>query len=511
MFMSAEEYRESLRQRSPRIFLGGEQIDSVADEPRLEPGINATGLTYDFARLDDYKNIMVGDGLTGKPTNRFLTLNKSRQDLINKLEAIRLTCQYGGCTQRYLTQDAFNGLWEACYRITERTGNESLARLENYIQHAQDNDLAIGVAMTDGKGDRSRKPADQEQPLSFVHVTERRANGLVISGVKAIITGGPYMHDLLVMPCHRMREEDKDFAIACAVPIDAEGLTIVTRPSGRPGNAAAPFSAKFAQSVAVAHFDNVFVPMERVFIDGEYEEAHIMTTHYATHHRHSCIGARAGFGDLLIGAGALVTEANGLDFEKSHHLRDKMVELIKITEGFYACGIASSTYADEDPSGTVRPERIYANIGKLLLANQIYDMHRLAHDVSGGMVVALPTPDEDHNPETAPMLSDLLRGRADIPYAHRANVARFIEDITASETGGWYSVISLHGGGSPEAMRLEILRNYPVRDRVDLVQSLLDRSALDLGQGPSRDKQPGRCCTKGCSDDDVPSDPKQDG
>ena len=89
-----------------------------------------------------------------------------------------------------------------------------------------------------------------------------------------------------------------------------------------------------------------------------------------------------------------------------------------------------------------------------------------------------------------------MRGNPDVTYEHRANVARFIEDLTASETGGWYSVISLHGGGSPEAMKLEILRNYNVQARRDLVQALFDRNALELGKGMKIDRQPGRCCAK---------------
>ena len=503
MMKTAEEYRESLRSIKPVVYLGGELVDSVADEPRFEPGINATGITYDFAHVDDYKSIMTTAGLNGRPTNRFLAINRSHQDLLDKLEAVRLTCQFAGCAQRYLTHDAFNALFEATWLINETHGGENHARLLNYIEYAQSNDLSIGVAMTDGKGDRSKRPSQQVQPDSYVHVTERRADGIVISGVKAIITGGPYMHEFLVMPCRRMQPEDKDFAVACAVPIDAPGITIVSRPAGRPGNPAAKFSAKFAQSVAVAYFDNVFVPMERVFIDGETDEAHVMTTNYATHHRHSCIGARAGFGDLLIGAGAMIADANGLDYEKTPHMREKMVELIKITEGFYACGIAASTMGVHDAAGNFRPDRVYSNIGKLLLANQIYDMHRLAHDLSGGLVVALPSPDEDHNPSTAAMLSDVLRGHPDVPYQHRANVARFIEDLTASETGGWYSVISLHGGGSPEAMKLEILRNYNVEARSELVQALFDRGALELGKGMKVDRQPGRCCAKGCNGDEL--------
>jgi hypothetical protein len=122
--------------------------------------------------------------------------------------------------------------------------------------------------------------------------------------------------------------------------------------------------------------------------------------------------ARAGFGDLLIGAGAMMIEANGLDPDRHGHIRDAMVDLIKIVEGFYACGVAASVYGTRDPSGAVMPEVVFSNIGKLLLSTQIYDMHRIAHYVSGGLIVALPGPDEDHNPETAASLSAVLAGRA---------------------------------------------------------------------------------------------------
>jgi 4-hydroxybutyryl-CoA dehydratase / vinylacetyl-CoA-Delta-isomerase len=145
------------------------------------------------------------------------------------------------------------------------------------------------------------------------------------------------------------------------------------------------------------------------------------------------------------------------------------------------------------------PDVVFSNIGKLLLATQIYDMHRIAHHVSGGLIVSLPGPDEDHNPVTSAKLADVLRGRADIPYDKRIEVARFIEDLTASNQGGWYSVISLHGGGSPEAMKREIFRNYPLGNKVDLVERLLERGVLaDPGRKITRNRQPGACCDSGC-------------
>jgi 4-hydroxybutyryl-CoA dehydratase/vinylacetyl-CoA-Delta-isomerase len=176
-----------------------------------------------------------------------------------------------------------------------------------------------------------------------------------------------------------------------------------------------------------------------------------------------------------------------------------MVDLIKIVEGFYACGVAASVYGSRDAAGVAVPDAVFANIGKLLLATQIYDMHRLAHHVSGGLVVALPGPAEDHNPATAGRLSELLGGRSDIPYARRMEAARLVEDLTASSQGGWYSVISLHGGGSPEAMKMEIWRNYPVGNKVDLVERLLDRGVLgDQVRQITANRQPGRCCVQGC-------------
>ncbi len=138
------------------------------------------------------------------------------------------------------------------------------------------------------------------------------------------------------------------------------------------------------------------------------------------------------------------------------------------------------------------PDPVFANIGKLLLATQIYDMHRIAHYVSGGLIVSLPGPDEDHNPETAARLADVLRANPTVPYEQRIQTARFLEDLTAGYQGGWYSLISLHGGGSPAAMKQEIWRNYPVGSKVDLVERLLERglsddpAAADHPQPPSR-------------------------
>jgi 4-hydroxybutyryl-CoA dehydratase/vinylacetyl-CoA-Delta-isomerase len=505
--MTGDEYRESLRRYRPRVFVDGRRVESVADDPELQPGINAIALTYDYAHKPELAPLMTAvQHTSGKRVNRLVHIDTSVGDLLNKLEAVRLVCQETGCAQRYLTHDALNAIGQVAARIDDARGSrEHTGRFLEYLHRVQDQDLTLGVAMTDAKGDRSRRPHEQANVDSYVHVVERNARGIVISGTKAIVTAAPYVHELLVMPCRNMGEADADFAVCCAVPVDAPGLTIVARPAGRPGEKVEHgeplFSRKYGQSTGVCMFERVFVPWASVFYAGEWEHSGHLTYSYATHHRHTCIAARAGFGDLLIGAGALMCEANGFDPGRESHLREQMVELIKITEGFYACGVAASVYGKADEhSNTFMPDPLFSNIGKLLLATQIYDMHRIAHYVSGGLVVTLPGPDEDHNPETGAKLAEVLRANPQVPYDQRIETARFIEDLTAGYQGGWYSLISLHGGGSPAAMKQEIWRHYPVGSKVELVERLLERGVLhDPKRAITQNRQPGKCCDMGCS------------
>lgn len=520
MLMSGADYRESLRRLRPRVFVEGRAVDAIADDPALAPGVAAMGVSYDYALRNEYRPLMVAEQHTsGREVNRMLHINRTATDLLTKLEAVRLVCQETGCAQRYLTMDAFNALFQTTWHIDRAAAGARGAgrhqRFLDYMHWVQDEDLSTAIAMTDGKGDRARRPHEQAVADSYVHVTERRKDGIVIRGTKAIVTGAPYMHEILVLPCRSMTNADRDFAVACAVPLDAPGVTIAARPAGRPGEKAALFSGRYGQSLGAIFFDDVFVPEARVFLDGEWEWSGHLARTYATHHRHTCIGARAGFGDLLIGAGTMTMQANGLSPETAPHLRDRMVELIKIVEGIFACGVASSVYGLRDEAGNIEPEPVYANIGKLMLATHIYDMHRIAHEVAGGMIVALPGPEEDHNPATAATIAETLRGHPEVPYAHRAKLARFLEDLTVSDTAGWYSAISLHGGGSPEAMKMEIFRNYPIPDKVALVERLLDRGLLPgrkdgAGAEVIPVGQAGRCCPQGCRVPELPPSLRKD-
>ncbi|MEY9651645.1 aromatic ring hydroxylase [Bradyrhizobium elkanii] len=196
MLMTAADYRESLRRYKPRVFVNGAAVASVADEPLLAPGVAGVGVTYDFALQPEHVPIMTArQGTSGKTVNRMLHINRSSQDLLDKLEAVRLVCRTSGCAQRYLSHDALNGLYQATRLTDDRHGTDYSQRFLNYLHEVQDQDLTLGVAMTDAKGDRSKRPGLQANTDVYVHIRERRPDGIVIRGTKAIVTGAPYMHE----------------------------------------------------------------------------------------------------------------------------------------------------------------------------------------------------------------------------------------------------------------------------------------------------------------------------
>ena len=167
---------------------------------------------------------------------------------------------------------------------------------------------------------------------------------MVIRGAKAHQTGAINSHWILVMPTIRLTERDRDYAIVCAIPVDADGITFIygrqscdTR-SMEVGDLDAG-NAGFAGQEAMVILDDVFVPWPHVFMDGEFDFAAPLVEHFTAYHRRSYV-CKSGVGDVLIGAAALAADYNGV--ERASHIQDKLVEMTHLNETIYATGIAAS-------------------------------------------------------------------------------------------------------------------------------------------------------------------------
>ena len=310
--MTAKEYIDSLRKMNTRVYMFGEKIDNWVDHPMIRPSINCVAMTYALAQDPQYEELMTAtSSLTGRRINRFTHLHQSADDLVKKVKMQRLLGQKtASCFQRCVGMDAFNAVYSTTYEIDEKCGTSYHENFKKFLVYVQDNDLTVDGAMTDPKGDRSKAPHDQADPDMYVHVVERRDDGIVVCGAKCHQTGSVNSHWHIFMPTIAMGEADRDYAVSFACPTDAEGLYMIY---GRQSCDTRKMedgcidvgNAKFGGQEALVVLDHVFIPNEYIFLNGEYEFAGMMVERFAGYHRQSYGGCKVGVGDVVIGAAAL--------------------------------------------------------------------------------------------------------------------------------------------------------------------------------------------------------------
>ena len=319
---TGEEYIDSLRGRNLKVYLFGELVDEPVDHPMIRPSINAVAESFDLANRNP-ELASAKSSLTGERVNRFLHIAESAEDLVkqNKMQR-RMGQLTGTCFQRCVGMDALNSLHSVTYEIDEAHGTQYHHRFLEFAKEMQRHGYVIGGAMTDVKGDRSKAPHQQDDPDLFVHVVKRTDEGVYISGAKAHQTGCLNSHWLVVMPTMRLGPDDTtDYAIVGAIPVDAKGITYIygrqscdTRSMDGDIDAG---NAQFAGQEAMVIFDEVFIPWNQIFMDGEYEFAAMLVERFTCYHRRSYV-CKSGVGDVLIGAAATVADFNGVEKGVAH-------------------------------------------------------------------------------------------------------------------------------------------------------------------------------------------------
>ena len=274
--------------------------------------------------------------------------------------------------------------------------------------------------------------------------------------------------EMIVMPTISMKPEDKDYAVAFAVPTDVEGvLMIIGRQScdtrKLEGTELDVGNSQFGGVEALVVFNDVFVPNERIFLAGETEFAGMLVERFAGYHRQSYGGCKVGVGDVLIGAAALCADYNGC--AKASHIKDKLIEMIHLNETLYCCGIACSAEGYRTESGNYMIDLLLANVCKQNVTRFPYEIARLAEDIAGGIVVTAPSEADFRDEEIGPYVEKYMKGAKGVPVENRLRVLRLIENLCLGTAAVGYRTESLHGAGSPQAQRIMISRqgNIPMK------------------------------------------------
>jgi 4-hydroxybutyryl-coA dehydratase len=476
--MTSEQYVESIRKMKLRVYLFGKLVENPVDHPIIRPSLNSVAMTYTLAQMDEYKDIMtVESNLTGKRINRFCHLHQSPEDLVMKVKMQRLMGQKtAACFQRCVGMDAFNAIYSTTYEMDKKHGTEYHKRFVEYLKLVQENDWTVDGAMTDPKGDRGLSPSQQKDPDMFVHIVEKRKDGIVVRGAKAHQTGAVNSHEHLIMPTISMKEEDKAYAVSFAIPSDAEGVLMIYGRQSCDTRKMEEFhsldvgNSMFGGHEALVIFDNVFIPWERVFMCEEYDFSGMMVERFAGYHRQSYGGCKVGVGDVLIGAAALAADYNGA--AKASHIKDKLIEMIHLNETLYACGIACSSEGQKTQAGNYQIDLLLANVCKQNVTRFPYEIARLAEDIAGGIMVTMPSEADFRSKEVGHYVEKYLRGVDSVPTEDRMRVLRLIENMTLGTAAVGYRTESLHGAGSPQAQRIMIARQGNLEAKKELARNI---------------------------------------
>ena len=475
--MTGEEYIESIRKRKMQVYLFGKKVEDPVDDPILRPSLNSVRMTYDLAQMPEYEDLMTAvSPYTGRRVNRFTHIHQSAGDLVKKVKMQRLLGQKtAACFQRCVGMDAFNAVFSTTYETDRKYATHYHENFKQFMIYCQDNDLTVDGAMTDPKGDRSKAPHEQADPDLFLRVVERRPDGIVVRGAKAHQTGALNSHEIIIMPTISMGPDDKDYAVSFAVPMDTPGIfMIIGRQScdtrKREGSELDVGNAEFGGVEALTIFDDVFVPNERIFLNGETEFAGRMVERFAGYHRQSYGGCKVGVGDVLIGAAAVAADYNGA--ARASHIKDKLIEMTHLNETLYCCGIACSAEGHPTDSGNYIIDLLLANVCKQNVTRFPYEIARLAEDIAGGLMVTAPSEADLRDEKLGAYVEKYLKGVSGVSTENRLRILRLIENLTLGTAAVGYRTESLHGAGSPQAQRIMIARQGNLQHKKELAKTI---------------------------------------
>jgi 4-hydroxybutyryl-CoA dehydratase/vinylacetyl-CoA-Delta-isomerase len=454
MLRSAEEYVASLRD-GRSVWYRGEPVGDVTANPDLRVAIDHAALDFEAAHDPNLRDLAVAkDPDSGAEFSAYYRIPRSADDLLARSALIEAVTAVGGTLVTLVKEigsDALFGL----LRVLQ---DDALARARDYYAWCRDEDLAVAVAQTDVKGDRSLPPHAQPDPDHYVHVVAERDDGIVVRGAKAHTSTAPNANEIIVLPTRAMRPDDADYAVAFAVPVDSPGLSMYVSAygDGDTDDFEFPVSHSHRMVEALTVFDDVFVPSERVFACREPHLAGPLALAFVEHHRFTAISYKLPLLDALVGAAQEIAAMNGIG--SVGHVRDKHAQLVGYAETVRALTEIAALRFRVGRDGIAYPDPFTTNLAKLTFATGYHHAVRLVQDCAGGLLVTGPSGDDWDNPEVRAVLEKYYRAAA--PAEERLRMLNTISDLTARDFGGYHAVLAVHAEGSIEAEKLEMLRSY---------------------------------------------------
>jgi aromatic ring hydroxylase len=284
---------------SPNIRSRGVAVENRTEYKPFSPTLLSWGHWLYQAAFDEEtaSTMTAGPDLNGEDCHVFWHMATSVDDLMQNLHAARMLAERSPLSgYASIGRDELQALLIVTHDLDKQRGTNYYERVQNYVRRFQRDQIMTAAAVTDVKGDRSRRPSEQDDPDMYVRVVDRTEEGIVVRGAKAHTSGSVGAEELIVIPTRAMLEADKDYAVAFAVPVDAPGITMIARAfnAGSDSTWEAPISSHDELAETLTIFDDVFIPYENVFLDGEYEFAGPVAHAFSSVNRQGYLGTESG-------------------------------------------------------------------------------------------------------------------------------------------------------------------------------------------------------------------------
>jgi aromatic ring hydroxylase len=480
---TGQQYIDSLRD-GRKLHIDGKVVSDVTAYAPLQGVIGTIASLYDDQHSPTYRDVLTyRSPTTGTAVSKTYLEARTAEEFRALAGCFHLRAQRTFGLMGRLTDFMSGFLVDLAVGLQALGKTEAASRAQHMVEHCRENDLQVTHGLIDPQSDRSTLDA----PSQAVQLVERRADGIVVSGCRMLATLAPVANECYVGPYYPRKRGEEKFTLAFVVPMNAPGLAILARESFHRGHGAfdRPLSGRFDEGDAILMFDQVFVPSERVIVDGDLEAYNGM------------INARPGYTAIqactrstvklrfLAGIATAIARANGRDKTPRFQAAiGELIALVSIAEGVRAGAMAESqrrveAYAQGkltlEGDGLSEPKAVGSAGGAAInfffpYANtKAADVLRMA---AGSGVLAMTEADYAH-PEVGPLMDKWLVGPS-IEARRRLELMKLAWDMTGTEFGSRAGLYERLYSGDPEFNAQRWFRSPITMECEAMVQQLLD-------------------------------------
>ena len=472
MIRNGEHYRAGIRERG-NIWISGEKVADVTTHAAFKPIVDVRARIYDMAHEEATRDIMsyIDDG-TNEPNAIGLRLPKTQQDWHDKRRAVDTVMnEIGGVVVR-VGDETVGEMWSLYdgQDVLNEVDPQFAKNIEDHVLRVLHQDIFHVSGNTDPKGDRSKRPQEQD-PDMLLHVVKETDAGIVVRGAK-YETAAAYADQAFVKPTIANWGDEKlsDYAVGFIQDLNDPQLKFICRSgfAGLGSLADNPLSNRFDEIDSLVIFDNVLVPWENVLF---YRHTRAASFIRSTLHRYSAfafVQRLQTLADMMIGAALHNVRQTGLD--KQQAVREKLAQLAVYRETINAHLTASIALAEPSPSDLLMPNQSLLYTGRVQAISNLPAMMHLTRELCGGQICVTPDSASFEAPEIKPWLDKYYTVNESWVAEDRRKLLAFARDLVNSDYGGHRVTFQLFAQSPPFAHLNAVYMNFDFDGPLDFVR-----------------------------------------